>query len=182
MKTNNRALKEIELNQITPDEYRHQMKDKRRCIAVGVNILLPEEVANTFNNDELATLHLTRLTKRGTTMYIRGFCVKNSTFTFFVQTELPACFSDVYESENLNAAKPLATTFQDFCWLQAEGTTNKTALEIPTSAPTNTQLGDLTWVVPSKFADDLIECMHALNLTILEGTMYDAMMYGPIFF
>ena len=126
---------------------------------------------------------LLKKTQRGTPMYVEHFKYEDGLLKFLVGCPIHKNFYDIYDSEILFTAikRPVATTFVDFCWIIGEGTTAKNAIEVNTPIRTDSELGDLTQVLPSKFADDLIEIMHSLNIEIFEGILGDTVMYGPHF-
>ena len=117
---------------------------------------------------------LTKLTKRNTKMHCR-----------FKQTEekLIIIFSTKASDDYLKFVelKPsnIFTTFVDMCWLYSEGTTAVTINEVETKPRAEYNPGDITWLMPSKFADDVIEMIHTINPEFMSGLMQDAIVYGP---
>lgn len=73
------------------------------------------------------------------------------------------------------------TTFPDLCWLYSDGTTPENVVEVFTEARVGKEYkpGDLSWHLPSKYMDDLIEMIHTLNPTFMSGLMQDCIVYGP---
>lgn len=127
-------------------------------------------------------------------MLISNFSFSSDVLHFAIHTELPRSALDYYPTrlnrKDGRLPPVIATTFADFCWVVSEGTTRENVEQVKTPVPSMIKfeqneimrpvvLGDLSWALPSKFADDLIECMHALNTTVLEGILEDAVMYGP---
>ena len=161
-------------------------------IAVSVDIKMPKEFLEAVK--QMENIVLKRLTSRKTPIYTRDFRGGEGVLTFITEAPLPKTYHDAYRltrmledysvqiGSNIHVInKPVATTFPDFCWTLSEGTSPHTVIEVQTPVAKGAVLGDLTWVLPSKFCDDLIENMHALNQNILEGTMQDAILYGPFF-
>ena len=75
----------------------------------------------------------------------------------------------------------IATNFPDLCWYHADGTTELTVNEVETVMRKESEMGDLTWFMPSRMVDNFIEIMHTLNQSMLEGLMQDTICYGPTF-
>lgn len=73
----------------------------------------------------------------------------------------------------------VGTTFPDLAWLFSEGTTEQSVGEVETQFREMAVKGDLTWLVPCHVIEDLIEVMHVLNQSFLEGILEDAIIYGP---
>jgi hypothetical protein len=155
---------------------------KRPRFAVVVDIYVADDVAKKL--ESMSKVVLVRNTHRKTSIYVRDFNVNTpNTFNFVIETEIPPCLERVMGESHVDygaIGKLIATTFPDFCWMHAEGTTPLTVGEVRTKIREDAELGDLTWHLPSKFADDLIETMHCLNLDILEGVLQDSVLYGPI--
>lgn len=119
-----------------------------------------------------------KLSKRGTRIFIGGFENRDGILQLSIAEKIHDSFSNFYDKKtNI----PIAMTFADFCWVISDGTTSKSLIEVSTPIEQNCTLGDLTWVLPSKFADDVIEAMHSLNVEILDGIMNDSILYGPLF-
>ena len=74
----------------------------------------------------------------------------------------------------------VGTNFPDLCWYHAEGTTELTKDEVMTKFREDAQLGDLTWILPTRIVDNFIEVMHTLNQSFLQGLMQETICYGPI--
>lgn len=119
-------------------------------------------------------------TKRGSLIFLDNFRLENGLFKFNISAPIHRSFADVYSE--IESADIIATSFVDFCWMISDGTTAKNAIEVDTPFRDKANLGDLTQVLPSKFADDLIEAMHSLNIDFFEGILSDTNLYGPYFF
>lgn len=131
--------------------------------------------------DELKKAVLYKNTRRSTPIMVKDFKKEGNLLTFFFVCPLPPEFHAVY-SNIKSPEKKIGTTFVDFCWLAGEGTTSKTVIEVSTKFNDKHVVGDLSYVLPSKFADDLIEAMHSLNVEFIEGILGDAIVYGPYLF
>ena len=119
-------------------------------------------------------------TRRGSFIYLKDFSYLDGILSFDILAPLGQSFTKVFWRIAPKAL--IATTFVDFCWLVGEGSTAKTVMEVNTPIRENAIIGDLSQVVPSKFADELIEALHSLNLEFFEGILGDTVMYGPHFF
>lgn len=127
-------------------------------------------------------LVMQKLTKRKDSLYIvfKEYNKEAQRLTFMVAAPIG---ENVFKFYTSSEDQPVVgTTFPDFCWYHSEGTTPDTALEVETKFRNGALMGDLTWYLPSRFADNLIEIMHTLNQSFLEGLMQDTIIYGPLFF
>ena len=173
---------------------------------VGLTVLSPSEIgqpdrqsilaivdvklASAPEREALESLALRRRTKRGTDLNVSSFNYSSETQTlrFAIWTKMPQLAADFYlPSFHISPSDLpiIATTFPDFCWLMSEGTTPENIVQSRTSPAKEidgrkVELGDLAWVLPSRFADDLIEAMHILNEAFFEGILEDAIIYGPL--
>lgn len=132
------------------------------------------------NLDFMSDLALRKKVMRGSEYYVTFHTNKAGTLTMKIGVQLHQDFIDVYGNDTLEVLKIKATTFPDLCWIHSEGTTPRTLTEVSTQVREGVELGDLTWVMPSKFVDDYVEMMHTLNQGIISGLMQDAIIYGPI--
>lgn len=120
---------------------------------------------------------LTKITKRNTKMFVT-FDQKEDKLIIRFSCKLPDSFKKTY-SPKYN--QQYLTTFPDLCWLYAEGTTSQTLSEVETRPREGVEPGDLIWLLPSRFADDLIEMIHTINPEFMSGLMQDAIVYGPYY-
>lgn len=148
--------------------------ETKRYLAVEVDIDC--EVNVDFMNE----IAMRKSVLRGSKYYVTFGTPRVGTLTMKIGVELPQDFIDVFASADFDMLKIKATTFPDLCWIHAEGTTNQTLNEVSTKLRTDAVVGDLTWILPSKFVDDFVEMMHTLNQGIIGGLMQDAIIYGPI--
>jgi hypothetical protein len=130
-----------------------------------------------LNLDWVNNCVLTKITKRNTKMFCT-FEQKPETLTIRFAAILPKKFKETYK---VVYGKQIATTFPDLCWLYAEGTTPTSVMEVETKQRENSELGDLLWLLPSRFTDDLIEMIHTINPEFMSGLMRDAIVYGPYY-
>lgn len=128
--------------------------------------------------DFMADYVMTKKVQRGSTYYVVFDEKQTEKLTMRIGVEIPLDYSEVYAA-SINRLEPRATTFPDLCWIHAEGTTPQTLHEVATKLRDGAIIGDLTWVLPSKFVDDFVEMMHTLNQSIIAGLMQDAIIYGP---
>lgn len=119
---------------------------------------------------------LKKVTKRGTDFYC-SFRQSEEKLTIDFFTKIPTTIPSFLNDTNYI----VATTFVDMCWLYSDGTTNQSAEEVATEFRKGDDviLGDLTWALPSKFVDDLVEMVHTINPDFMSGLMQDAIVYGP---
>lgn len=143
-------------------------------IAVDIDSMLDVDVSlfTKYN------MYLTIQSSRGHKYYIDIFEDDNR-FCLKLITEMPDAYTHFFRRSEVE--KPIATTFADFCWIHSEGTTELNKDEVATNYREETNLGDLTWVLPSKFADDIIEVLHIFNQRVAQGILEDAILYGPFY-
>lgn len=117
-------------------------------------------------------------TRRNTTIYMTNFQhdAEKNILSFNVSAALP---KNEYPEEFEDQMEYIGTTFSDFCWKHSEGTTPESLQEVETKVREGFRLGDLTWLLPSKFADDLVDAMYFANASVLSGIMEEAIIYGP---
>lgn len=129
---------------------------------------------------DLSPLRFEIPTKRGNLIHLHKFAYDKSTrhLSFVVSEEVGKDFMSSW-SGVASATARLSTTFADFCFLLKDGTTPESFIEVDTKLPQGVALGDLTWCLPSKFADDLIEALHIANAVLLEGILEHAVLIGP---
>ena len=126
---------------------------------------------------DLSDLIFKKTTKRGTNLFVYDFVYSNGRFGFTVGAKPHESFILTYIPTNYE----LCMSFIDFCWIMSEGTTKESAQEHNTVVGDKMKLGDLTWCLPSKFADDLIDVVGLMNHYVLSGILEDCFLYGPIF-
>ena len=120
---------------------------------------------------------LTKITKRNTKMYCT-FEQQAEKLIIRFATILPKDFKRTYHPVY---GHQICTTFVDLCWLYSEGTTTQSLEEVETQPREGVATGDLTWLLPSRFTDDLIEMIHTINPEFMSGLMRDAIVYGPYY-
>jgi hypothetical protein len=125
---------------------------------------------------DLEKITAARTTKRGTRIYGGGFKYNKETgiLSLEIATPIPEYYPEI-------PSQLVGTTFADFCWLLSTGTTAQNVGQVSTPFNAAAEYGDLTWLVPAKFCDDVVEMMNILNNFILEGNLFQAIMYGPIY-
>jgi hypothetical protein len=134
---------------------------------------------------ELTQLRMSRRTKRRSSLWAADFRdlgpapKSGRIMSFLVAAEMPDGYADVW-GPSFARGRVVAMTFADFCWMCSSGTTPESALEISFPAPSFAVPGDLTWALPAKFVDDLVETLYALNQDVLEGRMMDSWLVGPM--
>ncbi|MDZ4810778.1 MAG: hypothetical protein SGI96_21285 [Bacteroidota bacterium] len=157
---------------------------------VGIRVIEKEEFdlpkdtsmkVNCFvdieNNPGLEGLIFEKTTKRGSKVFVYSFSHADGCLKFSVGTKPHKSFLETYEFKN----NSICMAFMDFCWVLSDGTTNESAQENKTRVDPSLKLGDLTWCLPSKFADDVIDVIGLLNVSVLSGIMENSFLYGPIF-
>lgn len=164
-------MKENGLDFITSKEVSEELNGS---LGYGVEIDIDTTVDfKDFLDQEMV---LVRRTMRGNTYYI-DLKHDGETLTFKVLTSIDERYGKYFpDYEGLGR---IATTFPDLCWIHSDGTTPENKDEVMTGYRDGYQLGDLTWLLPSKFVDDLVEVMHVLNQSLFEGILQESIVYGP---
>lgn len=139
-----------------------QVLGKVLRVEVDLDIVIPLDWINKAT--------IVKTTKRGTKFYC-SFNQLDSKLTLNFFTEVPSYFD--YGIKD----KIYGTTFPDLCWIYSSGTTPENKNEVATVFREEAIPGDLTWLLPSKFVDDLIEMIHTINPTFMSGLMQDAIIY-----
>lgn len=155
---------------ITPDDFLKE-RDQERMIGVDV---VTHVGALEHWPDELKDVIMARTTKRGTRVYAMDLAYNKETenISFTIAECLP-------KQVTAYCSRKIGTTFPDFCWLLSDGTTAENIGQVRTKFADDGEFGDLTWWLPAKFCDDVVEAMHIMNNFILEGNLFQAIMYGP---
>lgn len=167
---------EAEMKKLNVDFVYESEIPKTRHLCVEVDIDCDVVLPDAFKHDALL---MRKKVMRGSQYYVAFLDENPGTLTLKIGVELPKDFIEVYKSADFDMLTVLATTFPDLCWIHAEGTTPQTLTEVSTVVREGVLMGDLTWVLPSKFVDDFVEMMHTLNQGIIGGLMQDAIIYGP---
>lgn len=154
-------------------------KDNLPINSLSVEIDIDTEI----DYSRVVGLFLKKLTKRKDYFFIqvKSYSKETKTLTFSVFAPMRKFDYDFLSEGKNNNNVIIGTTFPDFCWYHAEGTTSETALELDTKFRSNAIKGDLTNILPCRFADNFIEIMHTLNHSFIEGIMQEAIIYGPFF-
>lgn len=156
------------------------LKDKE-LLKSGLSVEV--DIDTEIDYSRVIGLLIKKLTKRKDFFYIhiKSYSKETKTLTFTVFSPMSK-FDYEFLSEGKNNNNVIVgTTFPDFCWYHAEGTTSETILELDTKFRDSAIKGDLTNILPSRFADNFIEIMHTLNQSFIEGIMQEAIIYGPFF-
>lgn len=152
-----------------------KLKPVRPMITVEVQCKLAEDPG-------LDGVRLKWSSRRKSELHFHGFRYEKEAqlLCFNVSEELPEYFKAIFCDEIHDNAPIVATTFPDFCWIHNAGTTSETAMEVDTPIQEYAILGDLTWLLPAKFADNLIDSVHLINSSFeLGGLFGNAVLYGP---
>ncbi len=141
------------------------------------NFLIVEcDIDTKIELEWIEKISLEKITKRNSKFYV-WFKTTDTTTTIYFATEVPKDFFLTHcISETI-----IATTFPDLCWIHSDGTTPENVNEIATKMREGKEYktGDLTWHLPSKYLDDLIEMLHTINPSFMSGLMQDGLLYGP---
>jgi len=126
--------------------------------------------------EDLENVVIARTTMRGNRVYASeiNYNKDKNTVSFSIASSLPSYFPKEIVTDN-----KVATTYMDFCWLLSEGTTALNKNEVETPYREDCVLGDLNWLIPSKFSDDFVEMMHVMNDVVLNGQLSQSIIYGP---
>jgi len=163
---------ELKFDLLTDAQVQEEISDDAREIFLDVETFVgeveqwPEELENTV---------VARTTFRGSRVFASdiNYSKERQTVSFKVSTIVPEYFPENLEDKNI------ATTYMDFCWLLSDGTTALNKNEVETPYKEDCQLGDLNWMIPSKFSDDFVEMMQVMNDVVLNGELSQAVIYGP---
>lgn len=164
-------MKDGGLDMLDLSKYKDDV-DNLLLYGVEVDIDIDIDMSNFIKKD----IALSRQTSRGTLVYIL-FNYANGTLRLEIKTPIADGYSAFFST--LEGQRKIATTFPDMCWIHSEGTTPENKDEVMTKYREDCELGDLSWITPSKFADDFIEAMHIANQTLFEGILQEAIVYGP---
>ena len=172
----NKALK---FDLLDKKAFEDEIESGAKCISIGVQTKVGELSEWPEQFDDLV---LARTTPRGSRVYVGGIEYEKETgvISFAIAEEVPTSFP-FDRLKDMDDSEGVATTFADFCWIVSQGTTNLNKDEVETPYRDEVPLGDLTWMITDKFADDVLDMMHIMNSFILEGNLYQAIMYGPKF-
>jgi len=165
------VMKDGGLDMISMEDFHESITDKM-MYGVEVDIDIDIDMSNFVKKN----IVLTRQTARGSLIYILFNYAKNC-LKLEIKTAIKEEYSPYFLSNSKD--KKIATTFPDLCWIYSEGTTSENKDEVMTAYRKDAELGDLSWILPSKFADDFIEAMHIANQTLFEGILQEAIVYGP---
>ena len=149
----------------------------------GLGILVDLDTDIDYSSIIDSNLVIKKLTKRQDELFIipREYNKETKTLTIAIGQPIPEEYYN-FHKKAYKSTDTVGTTFPDFCWYHSEGTTQESLVEVETKPREEANLGDLTWILPSRFADNLIEIMHTLNQSFLQGLMQDTIVYGPYIF
>lgn len=173
-------LEELSCDVIDFETFEQETKDENHHLSVDVEVFVGKDLNEDFQKaaETLGEVFVARTTKRGTRFYAGdiNYDPKSGLVTFKAGTVVPDYFVERF---NFLKKGKIGTTFADFCFLSADGTKFHTKDQSSTPFREDSTPGDLTWVLPSKFVDDMVEMMSIMNNLILGGTMQEAILYGP---
>lgn len=169
-------MKKLDLHFVSKDEIQEE-----QYLAVEVDVDAPFSDHLQLVMDGKA---LKRRCFRGTVYYILIEENERGYITLKVACKVPKDFGEIYFESFMHQMKNSirANAYPDFCWLHSDGTTNKDLAQVATELREGAILGDLTNILPSKFADDFAEMMHVLNQGLIAGILEDGIIYGPFIF
>lgn len=140
-------------------------------LAMEVDIATDVDYAPLIEHD----LVMMRKTKRNEEIFLKLKSYKDGMLTLDLIQPCPEQIAELYSNFNF---KTVGTTFMDFCWYHSSGTTEASADEIDTPFRENAEKGDLTWWMPVHACDNLVEVLHVLNQSFLEGILEESIIYG----
>ena len=174
-------FEELPCDIIDQETFDQEVIDDNDFIFVEVDVFVGKELGKDFQDavDKLNQAYVARTTKRGTRFYAGDIEYKSKTGIIFFKcgTAAPSYF---YDKITYTSDRPTGTTFADFCFLNSEGTKFHNLDQCSTPFRKDANPGDLTWLLPAKFVDDMVEMMSIMNNLILGGTMEESILYGPI--
>ena len=173
-------IEELPCDLIDQETFEDETKDADNFISIDVDVFIGKVMNEDFQEAvrELGEIYVARTTKRGTRFYCGDISYNSDTgiIQFKAGTPAPHHFTNKVQYKN----KPvIGTTFADFCFMNADGTKYHTIDQCQTPFRDEAEPGDLTWILPAKFVDDVVEMMSIMNNLILGGSMEEAIMYGP---
>ena len=161
-----KEVKEIGLQFVSSEEV------ERPHLMMEVDIDTEVDYSKLVEHDMV----MKRMTKRNEPVYVKLARYEEKTLTLQVLQPCPEGVVKMYDSWE---DKPVGTTFMDFCWYHSEGSNDSTLDEIETKfREDNAQPGNLTWYLPVHACDNLVEVLHVLNQSFLEGILEDSIIYG----
>jgi len=174
-------FEELPCDIIDQKAYDQEIDGETRCsLSIHVEVLIGKNLGEDFQEavNKLGKAIVARTTKRGTRFYAGDIEYNPTTgiISFDAGTVIPDYIVDGFKHYSKNK---LGTTFADFCFLNSEGTKFFTKDQCSTPFRDDATPGDLTWVLPAKFVDDMVEMMSIMNNLILAGTMEESILYGP---
>jgi hypothetical protein len=170
-------MNEFDKNGVRAVDAQIPLKSDRPRLGVRIGIQLATD-------PDFKKIRLEKLTKRGTVLDIHDFQFDTYGNIFYFMVSMPMHESWIKTWGNTVPDSHVVMTFTDFCWMASDGTTKDSVREVTTPVVPDIDgvpvfLGDLTQVIPSKFADDLLDSLAAMNWGVLEGIMENAVIYGP---
>ena len=173
-------FEELSCDIIDRKEFEDETKNDKDYLLVFVDVFVGKDLGEEFNETvkKLNDAFVARTTKRGTRFYAGDIEYSNETgiIKFQAGTSVPENYISIVKYIH---KKMIGTTFADFCFLSSDGTKFHTVDQCSTPFREDCEPGDLTWLLPAKFVDDMVEIMNVKNNHILCGTMQEAIIYGP---
>jgi hypothetical protein len=153
------------------------LDSSKKYLGFKVVLNIENSIISAFKN-----LAFTHNTKRGFEVVIKDFSEYENGVSFFVYFDISK-FEKFFNLIFSNKIR-IATTFFDFCNILASGSSVESIYSINENilVKENAEAGDLTIVVPSKVADDLIDILAIVNDAILDGLMEDSVIVGTFIF
>ena len=173
-------LEELPCDIIDQEQFDEETKEYKNFLSVNVEVFVGKDLNQDFMKatDTLSEVFVARKTKRGTRFYAGDieYSPSSGLIKFKAGTGVPDYYKGMI---TLSTKNKMGTTFADFCFLSADGTKFHTKDQCSTPFRTDSTPGDLTWLLPAKFVDDMVEMMSIMNNLILGGTMQESILYGP---
>lgn len=145
----------------------------KKYLGFKIVLNIDNSIVSVLKN--LAFLHKT---KRDFDVVIKDFGEYENGVSFFVYFDVSRFdkFFNLIFSDKIK----VATTFFDFCNILSSGSTTDSIYSVNQNILTNenAEAGDLTIVVPSKIADDLIDVLSMTNDAVIDGLMEDSVIIG----
>lgn len=143
----------------------------------GPFLMMEADIATKVDYSELIEkdLVMMRKTKRNEELFLKLKSYENGILTLMFAQPCPQEIAQMYQDHKKEF---VGTTFMDFCWYHSSGTTETTIDEINTPFRDDAEKGNLTWWMPVHACDNLIEVLHVLNQSFLEGILEESVIYG----
>jgi len=173
-----KELDELKMTYLTMDEVKKELK--KPYSAIGVEIDIDTEVDYSKIVEVDMTLKLQTCRKDILYLVFDRYNAETKTLTMILGQPIDPKYLNFLK----DVSEKIGTTFPDLCWYYSEGTTSTNQIEVETKfREKNSHAGDISWVLPTRFIDNIIETINLINQSpkFFNGLLRDAIIYGPYF-